>query len=955
MDKINSHSDHYLNTQQGFRYLIESIGNWIWEVDVQGIFTYSSPAVKNLLGYMPKEIIATSFFELIPKQQAEQVCVFYETLTGKQQAFTALVSTHSHKDGREVILETSGVPIFDGNGNWAGYCGICRDITERKHTEDNLRESNNMFRQITENINEVFWSSSPDGSEIIYISPAFEEIWGRTCTSLYANPEQWIESIHPDDRSRVKQAFRDKLLQNNFDEEYRIVRPDGTERWIRDRAFTIGSATGQVNRVIGIAEDITAQRQVRHFLSEQNELLEQIFDNTHTLIAYLDTNFNFLRANKAYLAADNKKETDIIGRNHFDLYPNEENERIFRKVVETGIPYHAMAKPFEYEYSPEKGVTHWNWSLQPVREDDAVIGVLLVLLDVTEQIKAQEVALQNKKILQKAQEIGHFGGWDWNIVTNELHWTDGVYRIFDLQWSGFDGYTTFLGTIHPNDREEVIEAINRSLAEKIPYDIEHRIIRGDGEIRYVHEKGEIQFDDEGKPLGIKGVVQDITERKLIESELEGYRKNLESLVEARTEELQQSMSLLRRENEVRKHIETSLLQSKEEAERANRLKSEFLGRMSHELRTPLNAILGFGQLLEIENLEKQQGEYVSEILTAGKHLLEMINEVLDLSKIETGGVTLDMQYIPLSEVLADSISMVGSMAKSKAVEIINHVNLNFSPCLYVDHLRFMQVITNILTNAIKYNSSPGTVTIETEYDGKGALSLLISDTGTGIPIDAQETIFEPFNRLGAEYSEIEGTGIGLTIANKLAKMMHCQIGLKSRLGEGSTFWIRCPLVNADTEKSDVDQNDTPRVLLNPAEQSKQIIYIEDNPANLRLVQHVISRLERVTLYSAPNAELGIELACSKKPDLILLDINLPGIDGFEALKVLADLPETSQIPVVAISAAAMPRDIERGLQAGFKRYITKPIQISVLLDVLGEELAIGPATGSNPDDTQDSI
>lgn len=434
-----------------------------------------------------------------------------------------------------------------------------------------------------------------------------------------------------------------------------------------------------------------------------------------------------------------------------------------------------------------------------------------------------------------------------------------------------------------------------------------------------------------------GAVLDITEQKIAENEILKLNKDLENRVSARTHELEESLKLLRKENEERKRIEGSLVDAKEEAEHANQLKSEFLGRMSHELRTPMNAILGFGQLLETEDLNETQTDFVKEISRAGNHLLGLINEVLDLSRIESGKFDLELENCLLSDMLGDCVSMVQSLALEKNIHIDNRIESTEQQMLRVDRLRFKEVLVNLLGNAVKYNSPGGNIIINAQMVSDKDIRLNVIDDGPGMSIEQQAVVFEPFNRLGAEYSDIEGTGIGLTISKKLVDLMQGQIGVQSSHGQGSTFWVEFPLLDSAVLAETTDSQQGSAGLLK-ALSEQTVLYIEDNQANLRLVQHVFERLDKVVLYAAPNAEMGIEQAKNKQPDLILLDINLPGMDGYEALSRLRNLQETSTIPVFAISAAAMPRDIERGLAAGFKRYITKPIQVTDLLEAVKTEL-----------------
>lgn len=377
-----------------------------------------------------------------------------------------------------------------------------------------------------------------------------------------------------------------------------------------------------------------------------------------------------------------------------------------------------------------------------------------------------------------------------------------------------------------------------------------------------------------------------------------------------------------------------LVKAKEEALKANNAKSEFLSRMSHELRTPLNAIMGFGQLLQEENINSEQKNSVNEITQASDHLLKLINEVLELAKIESGTISLETEDLDINEIVMESIALVKHNADKRSI-IINPPENNEELIIAADRLRMKEVVINLLSNAIKYNNDGGEVNLKLSFPNETHIRLEISDTGTGINEEDRERLFEPFSRLGAEYTAIEGTGIGLTITKRLIEMMGGTIDFSSEAGKGSTFWIDCPVGQGVSHsiKQDVPSIKQPGLL-----SVSTILYIEDNPANLRLVKKIINPEANVNFLSASNAEEGILIAENYIPDLILMDIDLPGMNGYEALSILRKNPTTSHITVFAVSAAAMPRDIEKGVLAGFNRYITKPIQISELRDAVRNEL-----------------
>lgn len=484
------------------------------------------------------------------------------------------------------------------------------------------------------------------------------------------------------------------------------------------------------------------------------------------------------------------------------------------------------------------------------------------------------------------------------------------------EWYGEDFWKSH---IHPDDRDWAMEFYTLETEKLHNHDFEYRFIAKDGKVVWIRDIVNV-IVEQGAPVELSGFMLDITSRKEAELELQRHRDHLEELVQERTESMQAAM---------------------QETERASKLKSEFLGRMSHELRTPLNAILGFGQLLEDETLTGTQREFVNEMMHASRHLLGLIDEVLDLSRIESGKLGLVFERIRLKTLVGECISLILPLARQTNIGIENFIT---DEDLHVtaDRVRLKEALLNILSNAVKYNKQNGSVMLNGEMSDDHHFRLQVRDTGPGIRAEDQDRLYEPFNRLGAEYSDIEGTGIGLTISRQLMELMGGAIGFESEEGQGSIFWLDCP-VGRETDR--VHTESKGQQVEDIESDVKTVLYVEDNPANLRLIEKIVERNPDIRMLSAPNAEMGIELARQKHPDLILMDLNLPGMDGYEALSCLRKYPETRDITVIALSAAAMPRDIERGILAGFKRYLTKPVQLDELREVLTLELGEQPHTG----------
>ncbi|WP_295998810.1 ATP-binding protein [Rugamonas sp.] len=399
------------------------------------------------------------------------------------------------------------------------------------------------------------------------------------------------------------------------------------------------------------------------------------------------------------------------------------------------------------------------------------------------------------------------------------------------------------------------------------------------------------------------------------------------------------------DNTARKHAEqererlsVELENARAQAEKANRAKSEFLSSMSHELRTPLNAVLGFAQLMESEKpppSERQQGS-LKQILKAGWYLLQLINEILDLSMIESGQVAMSREAMALTDVLRDCQGMIAPQAQKRDIKL-TFSSLDTPFYVHADLTRVKQVVINLLSNSIKYNREGGSVVVECKIQDNDRVRLSVRDTGYGLTTGQLAQLFQPFNRLGQETGIEEGSGIGLVVTKQLVELMGGTIGVESEVGVGTLFWIE--LVASFAPKLQLDNQPLGVGVRQPAEKLRgMVLYIEDNPANLILVEQLIARRGDLSMLSAIDGHSGIALVRKHMPDLILMDINLPGINGNEVLGMLRNDPLTAHIPVIALSANALPRDVRKGLEAGFLRYLTKPINVVEFMEALDTAL-----------------
>jgi PAS domain S-box-containing protein len=462
-----------------------------------------------------------------------------------------------------------------------------------------------------------------------------------------------------------------------------------------------------------------------------------------------------------------------------------------------------------------------------------------------------------------------------------------------------------------DQQEQARQSIRRKVAgEEPPTPFERDFLRRDGGYLILEIYDSLIYDRAGEIKGIRSVLLDVTDRRLAEQ-------------------------LLANEVTERERLTVALRRSKEEAEKANRAKSEFLSRMSHELRTPLNAILGFAQLLEMSPLDRDKREAVGQILKAGQHLLGLINEVLEISRIEAGRLSLSPEPVLISAAIQETLDLLTPMAVRRNIMLRDEVGKDRRRHVVADQQRLKQVLLNLISNAIKYNSDDGTVTIAAEEIDGNRLRVKVRDTGPGVKVENQAKLFIPFERLGAEQTGVEGTGLGLALSKRLLEMMGGSIGVQNNPDRGATFWMELPLVQDPVEQLETVMPAVPTPVA-PASQQRQriVLYVEDNLSNITLIEHIIVHRPHVKLVAAMQGRLGLDLAREHRPDLILLDLHLPDISGEDVLHGLRQEAALQNTPVIVISADATRGRIERLQSMGVLDYLPKPLDIKRFLQLL---------------------
>jgi len=568
-----------------------------------------------------------------------------------------------------------------------------------------------------------------------------------------------------------------------------------------------------------------------------------------------------------------------------------------------------------------------------------IIGYLLIGTDNTAR---KRVEAEQKKLDQRLRDQQFYTRSLIESNIDALMTTDPLGIITDVnkQMEALTGCTRdeLIGAPFKNyftDPERAEAGIKLVLSMKKVTDYELTACARGGKTTLVSYNATTFYDRDRKLQGVFAAARDVTERKRFERALQETNVELES--------------------------------TKSAAEKANLAKSEFLSSMSHELRSPLNAILGFAQLMESSSPlpTPSQAENIAQILQAGWHLLKLIDEILDLAVIESGKVSLSLDSVSLAEIMSECQAMMEPQAQQRGISMTFP---RFENPFFVraDRTRLKQIVINLLSNAIKYNKDHGTVEVRCLATGPNRsadslsaqspdsatdqranklsalperIRISVKDTGAGLPSEKLTQLFQPFNRLGQESDGVAGTGIGLVVTKRLVELMKGVLGVESTVGVGSVFWCELNLVAAPQLPVQSGEAEAPVPPPLPAAAPRRtLLYVEDNPANMKLVEQLIARRPDLRLLTAVNGTLGIELARAAQPQVILMDVNLPGISGIDALKILRDDPATAHIPVVALSANAMPRDIAIGFEVGFFRYLTKPIKVKEFMNALNAAL-----------------
>lgn len=632
-----------------------------------------------------------------------------------------------------------------------------------------------------------------------------------------------------------------------------------------------------------------AKRNIRRFNAHYYEREREHFVlDIHALVSATDRHGRITYANDNFCHTSGYSSHELLGNNH-SLIKSGLHDRAFYQDMWRTIASGGVWKG-EICNKRKDGSYYWVDSTIAgfMDEQGQIYQYISIRKDITNRILAEKQLHQTIDILERTNEAARIGFWEYSLTDMQLYWSKVTRAIHGVPQ---DYQPTVAEAIDfyrsGNNRERIQSLFNQAVHKHIPYDTELVITNTAGEEIWVRTIGIPELTN-GVCTRVYGLFQDITDKK---------------------------------------HMLLSLVHAKEAAETANIAKSQFLSQMSHELRTPLNAILGFSQILQdSENLNEDELSDVAEIYKAGTHLLTLINEVLDLSAVESGRLNFSFEPVSIKVVVEECCQLLAPLALKRQIQM--ECDIDGAYMVRVDRGRLKQILLNLLSNALKYNRDQGRVRVSTELMQDDIIRIRVEDTGAGLSQVQLAELFKPFNRLGKEQDGVEGTGIGLALSKSLTELMGGKIGVESQAGVGSVFWLDFPkaYTTAQNHQSRADKLSDAEAR-RPAEKAKTILYVEDNPANLKLVAHVLSSRENLNLLSALSPQAAIEMALDQPVDLVLMDLNLPEMSGFDLMALLKREQAFQEVPFVAISADATKTTIVKAIESGFVDYLSKPIDI----------------------------
>jgi PAS domain S-box-containing protein len=901
--------------EEHFRRLIENSSDMVLICDTAGAIQYVGPSVERILGFTAEEMLGMRPSDNMHPEDIPHVAASIGYLAAHPGEITTTRYRTLHKDGSWRVHETVARTLAPDSAD-AGIVANCRDVTDRVEAERALAEREAHFRRMIEHASDFVMLCDETGA-IGYLAPSVERVLGWTPDEILGKRPMAL--VHPDDVAAVMDTIG-RLIERpdeTYSIQFRMRHKDGRWRWIENVAntFVRGSLEGGL---MANCRDITERVEAEQALRERDLHYRRMIEHASDHVMIVDDT-----AAITYVAPSVERmlgwtPDEMMGTRPTDVVHPDDVPHVMRDfawiVEHPGEPYKSTFR-IRHKDGSYRVLENLGRTMSPYGIEQ---GILAFGRDITERRAAEEALQRSEEHFRALIENGN----DLLLVSD----TAGRLTYVSPSMRRIMGYApeTLLGMtpadiMHPDDAPEAMASVTRLAAAPGAVEVvTYRARHADGSWRLIESVNRTLLLDSAE-AGIVCNARDITAQRAAES----------ALRQATTE------AELAREEAERQRIE---------AERANRAKSEFLSRMSHELRTPMNSILGFAQLLARADLQPPQVKGVQHILKAGRHLLHLINEVLEIARIEAGRENFSLEPVALAPAMQEALGLVRPVAQQHGVAL-REGDANGQPWpehayVHADRQRLVQVLLNLLSNAIKYNRPGGSVRLTVKPLADARWAVHVEDSGRGIAADRIGQLFTPFSRLGAELTDVEGTGLGLALSQRLCEAMGGALRLESTSPAGSVF--RLELSGAESPLRQLEETGTFSLAEAPHREAT-LLYIEDNLANLSLVETILLSRPGWRTVPALQGQLGVELAREHLPDLVLLDLHLPDIPGDEVLRRLRADRRTADIPVVIVSADATAGSLERLRQAGANAYLTKPLDVDEFLSVVERFL---PAEGA---------
>ncbi|WP_373534012.1 PAS domain S-box protein [Microcoleus sp.] len=879
--------------------ILEATSDLVGVTDATGHSVYLNQAGQEMLGMSPEE--ARSPFSIDSVLPPSAKAKFHNEIipTALREGRWAGEMLFLSRDGEEIPVSQVVSVHKTAAGEVEFISTIARDIREqqaalrdRQKAEEVLKQSEERFRSLMEATAQIIWVCNTDGEMAIeqptlgaFTGLTFEEYkgWG------------WLDTIHPDDRAHVGSIWSAAVANRSlYEDELRMRRYDGEYRYMSCRGIPIMNADGSVREWIGANTDITDRKQAEEALRDRNALLNSILASTPDLIVVKDRLGGYVAINSILANFLGKPIEEIIGKDDWELLsPESAREMIAkdRQIMAAGI-----TEIYEEEVSQGETTKTFLTTKAPWRDANGnILGIIGTTRDISDRKQAENAIKQSEERYRSLI-----------LATSQIVWTADVEgRCPDMpSWRAYTGQTEaevvgfgWLDAIHPDDRERTNQVWMEAVQTRSLYDVEYRIRGADGNYRYFQARGVPILNEDGSIREWVGTCSDIHDRK---------------------------------------QAEFVLSKAKEAAEAASRAKSEFLANMSHELRTPLNGIMGYAQILQRSKiLKEEERSRIDIIYQCGSHLLTLINDILDLSKIEAQKVELQPTDFHFPAFLQGVAEMCRIRAELKGIDF-HFPSVSELPIgIRADEKRLRQVLINLLSNAIKFTDE-GTVTFIVSFATEGKIRFEIRDTGTGIAQDQLQAIFQPFEQVGDRRRQTEGTGLGLAISKRIVELMGSTIEVQSEMNVGSIFWFDVNLSQAD-EWVKTSQIDHRGQIIGIKDRQPKIVVIDDKWANRSVISNLLSPIG-FEVSEANDGQEGWEKIIEVQPDLIVTDLLMPELDGYELIKRVRESENFKDIVIIVSSASVFETDQYRSLEAGGNTFIPKPVQATELLQKLQQYL-----------------